>query len=108
MAVETIGEAYKHGWRVHARCGQGKYAGMKAIPLCTHNEELDLRTLVWTRGAAFPVSLLASQMKCPACGSNRVFLSFTVPGSPRGRKWDEGSRLHRLHESQTFTNASMC
>jgi len=39
MGVETIGEAYKQGWRVHARCGQGKYSGMKAIPLCTHNEE---------------------------------------------------------------------
>jgi hypothetical protein len=86
MPVETIGEAYKHGWRVHARCGQGKYAGMKAIALCTHNEELDLRTLVWTRGAAFPVSLLASRMKCPACGSSRVFLSFTVPGQPARKK----------------------
>jgi hypothetical protein len=86
MAVETIGEAFSLGWRVHARCGQGKYAGMKAIPLCTHNEELDLRTLVWTRGRAFPLSLLATRMKCPACGSNRVFISFTPPTETTRKK----------------------
>jgi hypothetical protein len=86
MAVETIGQAFILGWRVHARCGQGKYSGMKAIPLCTHNEELDLRTLVWTRGRAFPLSLLATRMKCPACGSSRVFISFTPPTETTRKK----------------------
>src|SRR3954452_13375469 len=33
-------------------------------------------TLVWTRGAAFPISQLDSRLKCPLCGSRRVALIF--------------------------------
>jgi hypothetical protein len=39
---------------------------------------LDLDTLVWTRGAAFPVSMLEGRSKCPACGSRRVVLLFSA------------------------------
>jgi formate dehydrogenase maturation protein FdhE len=34
--------------------------------------ELDLNTLVWTRGAAFPIAGLESRLKCPLCGSRPV------------------------------------
>jgi hypothetical protein len=43
---------------------------------------LDLDTLVGTRGAAFPVSVLEGRLKCPACGSRKVVLLFDLPGRP--------------------------
>ena len=58
MAVETIGEAYMLGWRIHARCGWGRREAMKSVRGCLGKAELDLHTLVWTRGAAFPISQL--------------------------------------------------
>jgi len=48
---------------------------------CIHGAELDLQTLVWTRGQAFPLSLLA-RVKCPRCGSDRVRLVFAAPSQP--------------------------
>lgn len=40
----------------------------------------------WTRGAAFPVSDLASRLKCPSCGSRRVALVFHMPKEPQAVK----------------------
>jgi Zn finger protein HypA/HybF involved in hydrogenase expression len=45
--------------------------------------ELDLKTLVWTRGEQFPLDQLESRLKCPRCGSRRVKVIFTVPGHSR-------------------------
>jgi DNA-directed RNA polymerase subunit RPC12/RpoP len=79
MAVETIGEAYMLGWRIHARCGWGRREAMKSVRGCLGKAELDLHTLVWTRGAAFPISQLDGRLKCPLCGSRRVALIFDLP-----------------------------
>jgi hypothetical protein len=86
MTIETVGEAWQHGWRVTARCAHGKRDGMKSIRECIYKEELDLRTLVWTRGRAFPLSLLASRLRCPRCGSRDVALLFKVPAEPQSAK----------------------
>jgi hypothetical protein len=43
---------------------------------------LDLDTLVWTRGGAFPVSMLEGRLKCPAGGSRKVVLLVNLPGRP--------------------------
>ena len=80
--METIGEAWQLGWRVTARCAWGKRDGMKSIRECLYSGELDMTTLVWTRGAAFPLSELAACLKCPRCGSRRVTLLFNVPKQP--------------------------
>jgi hypothetical protein len=45
--------------RVTARCDFGKYDAMKTIGECVYSAELDMRTLVFTRGLAFPLSELA-------------------------------------------------
>jgi hypothetical protein len=58
MAVETLGEALSYGWRVRARCAYGKHDGMKSIRACVYSAELDMETLVWTRGRAFPLAWL--------------------------------------------------
>ena len=79
MAIETLGEAWFYGWRVTARCAYGKRDGMKSIKECVYRAELDMETLVWTRGRSFPLSRLETRLRCPLCGSRDVRLIFTVP-----------------------------
>jgi hypothetical protein len=79
MPVESLGEALSYGWRVTARCAHGKQDGMHRHRACVYRAELDLETLVWTRGAAFPLSRLESRLKCPQCGSREVTLLFSIP-----------------------------
>ena len=76
MAVETIGEAHSYGWRVvRARCAWGPRDGMKRKRECIYSAELDMETLVWTRGRAFPLAWLQECLRCPQCGSRRVTLA---------------------------------
>jgi hypothetical protein len=79
MSIESIGDAYDAGWRVNIRCAWGPREGMKRIRECVYGAELDLQTLVWTRGRDFPLTALESRMKCPRCRSRRVRLAFSVP-----------------------------
>lgn len=79
MAVETLGEAMDMSWRVTVRCAWGQREAMKRVRECVYGEELDLLTLVWTRGRDFPLARLESRLKCPRCGSRRVRLAFSVP-----------------------------
>lgn len=83
MAIESIGEAYSLDWRVRVRCARGPRDGMKRVRECVYGAELDLHTLVWTRGATFPLARLESRMKCPRCGSRRVVLLFEPPSIRR-------------------------
>src|SRR5512133_3153980 len=53
MGVQTIGEGYQAGWRIHVRCAWRRPEAMKSVRGC-----LDLHTLVWTSGAAFPIGSL--------------------------------------------------
>ena len=57
MPVETLGEAWSSGWRVHVRCALGLRADMKSIRECHYRRELDLETIVCTRGRDFPLAL---------------------------------------------------
>jgi hypothetical protein len=86
MAIETIGEAWQLDWRITARCAFGKLDGMRSIRACAYSYELDLKTLIWTRCRAFPLSDLASRLKCPSCGSRRVALVFHMPKEPQAVK----------------------
>lgn len=83
MAVETIGEALDFSWRLTVRCAHGPRDGMKRVRECVYGGELDLQTLVWTRGRDFPLARLESRLKCPRCGSRQVRLAFSVPPSSR-------------------------
>ena len=44
-----------------------------------YREELDMSTLVWTRGRGFPLSRLESRLRCPNCGSWDAVLPITIP-----------------------------
>ena len=74
--IVTLGQAYEAGWTVEARCSHGKMRGMKSSPECLERAELDLETLVWTRGEGFPLQDLWSRLKCPHCWSRRVRVLF--------------------------------
>lgn len=78
-SASTLGEAHDLGWRITAVCSKGKRSGMKAIPECMARIDLDMPTLVWTRGRNFPLTLLASRLKCIRCGSPHVRVIFSPP-----------------------------
>ena len=79
MNIETLGEAYRAGWSIKVRCVFGKGDGMKKVRECVSRADLDLRTLVWTRGADFPLARIETRLKCPSCGSRRVAVIFDMP-----------------------------
>lgn len=82
--IEKLGDALAAGWRLHVRCAFGKRDGMKAIKECVYRAELDMPTLVWTRGRNFPVARLPERLMCPRCGYYRMAVMFDPPGE-RGR-----------------------
>ncbi|MFC3693151.1 hypothetical protein [Chenggangzhangella methanolivorans] len=79
MTIETLGDALRSGWRVRVRCAFGNRAGLKSIRECQEAKELDLPSLVWTRGRNFPLARLGERMMCPACGSLKVTVMFDPP-----------------------------
>jgi hypothetical protein len=89
MAVQTLGEAWKLGWGVRARClwgGPDPHSRHNRISIeCDTTVRLDMETLVWTRGSKFPLDQLSSRLKCPKCGERRVQVYFEVPGEPKAR-----------------------
>jgi hypothetical protein len=58
MVVETLCDAFAAGWRMTARCALGKREGMESKRECRYTRELDLETLVRTRGPNLPLSSL--------------------------------------------------
>ena len=58
MSIETIAEAHSSAGEVIARCAYSRGDGpsSKSSRECIYRKELDMETLVWTRGRAFPLS----------------------------------------------------
>jgi len=81
MSVESIGDAFALGWRVTVRCSYGRSDGPRSQSSreCNYRKELDMETLVWTRGRAFPLSRLESRLRCPRCGSRTVVVLYRPP-----------------------------
>ena len=81
MVVETIGEALALGWRVTVRCscGRSDSPSSKSSRECNCRKDLDMETLVWTRGRAFPLSRLESRLRCLRCGSRNVVVLYQPP-----------------------------
>jgi hypothetical protein len=81
MLVETLGDAYALGWRVTVRCSYERGDGPRgsSIRECNYRKDLDMETLVWTRGRTFPLSRLESRLRCPRCGSRSVVVLFQPP-----------------------------
>ena len=65
------------------RCADGYREGTRSMRRCVYRRQLDLETLVATRGPNFPLSRLESRLMCPACGSRRVTVVFEPPSNAR-------------------------
>jgi len=84
--ISTLGEVHDLGWRLRVYCRFGKRDGLKSIRACTAYIDIDVPTLIWTRGRDFPIARLDTRMKCPRCGSRRVRVAFEPPsGEARQR-----------------------
>src|SRR5271163_1648864 len=81
MEVETLGIARSLGWKVHMRCADGYREGTRSMRRCVYRKQLDLETLVCTRGPNFPLSRLEGRLMCPACGSRDVRVVFEPPSN---------------------------
>jgi hypothetical protein len=81
MGVETIGEAWSLGWGVKIRCVYSREDGVhsKSSRECLYRGELDMETLVCTRGRAFPLAQLHSRLRYPRCGSRNIAVMFELP-----------------------------
>lgn len=73
------------GWRARARCywtGPTK-SGRRTLPWCDTTVELDMVTLVWTRGENFPLEMLKDRLRCPTCWRlDTIRVYFEVPNQP--------------------------
>lgn len=86
MSIETIGEAWNLSWTIRIRCLDDGMRGLKHKRECGYRTDLDMETLVCTRGRDFPLALLAERLRCPRCGCRRISVAFVLPSeSNRGR-----------------------
>jgi hypothetical protein len=63
------------------RCAKGYRESTRSIRRCVYRKQLDLDTLVCTRGPNFPLSRLESRLMCPACGGRNVTVVFEPPSN---------------------------
>jgi hypothetical protein len=78
MEVETLGVARSLGWKVHMRCAHGYRESTRSMRKCVYRKQLDLETLVATRGPNFPLGRLEETL-VPCCGNRRVTVVFEPP-----------------------------
>ena len=84
-ASQTLGAAFLDGLRPHVRCLRGKRIGPVKVEPCGYYTELDLESLIWTRGAKYPCWRLAQRLKCPRCGGVAVELTWLMGSSTAAR-----------------------
>ena len=65
MEVDTLGMARSLGWKVRMPCAHGYREGTRSIRRCVYRKQLDLDTLVSTRGPNFPLSRLEFETDVP-------------------------------------------
>jgi hypothetical protein len=82
MSIETLGEAWSAGWRIYVRCLDDGGEGLKRRKPCSYRAELEMQTLVCTRGRDFPIARIAERLRCPRCGCRRVSVMFRPPATP--------------------------
>jgi hypothetical protein len=81
MDFENLADVWQAGGRLYVRCAKPRRDGLKSVRSCGEQHELDVRTMLWTRGKAFPIAMLSSRMRCPKCGSREVTVRLTLPGN---------------------------
>jgi hypothetical protein len=79
--IENLWNVWEAGGPLYARCEKPRREGLKSVRPCSNQYELDVRTLLWTRGRDFPISMLSSRMRCPKCGAREVSVRRSLPGA---------------------------
>ena len=82
MEIETLGDALTYSVAAVMACAYGNREGLKSIRQCSFRKELDMETLVCTRGRDFPMAMLCERLRCPRCGSRKVRLMWKFPSKP--------------------------
>jgi hypothetical protein len=77
--ISTIGEAHDLGWKIRVYCREWKGHAMKKHRGCIAQIDIDLPTLVWTRGRDWPISDIGTRMKCIRCGGRLVSVALEPP-----------------------------
>jgi hypothetical protein len=81
VGIETIGEAWNLSWQIHIRCLDDGRECLKQKRRCDFRTELDLKTLVCTRGRDFPLARVAERLRCPRCGCRDISVMFSPPNN---------------------------
>ena len=63
------------------RCLENGMQGLKHKRECGYRCELDMETLVCTRGPDFPLARIADRLRCPRCGCRRIAVLFGPPSN---------------------------
>ena len=63
------------------RCLDDGREGLKHKRRCDFRCQLDLQTLVCTRGRDFPLARIAERLRCPRCGCRRIAVMFGPPSN---------------------------
>lgn len=79
MAIETLLDVYL-AVAGSQRCAWGSRDGLKSIKECQFRHEIDILTLMLTRGRRCQIAGLTSKMRCPSCGSPRVAIAISMDG----------------------------
>jgi predicted RNA-binding Zn-ribbon protein involved in translation (DUF1610 family) len=88
MGVQTLGDAWKLGWRIRVQCllvGIKPKSRDREVVWCNTTTELDMKTLVWTRGHNMPLPTLKGLFRCPNCGNRKISVVYDVPNQPNIR-----------------------
>lgn len=85
MEIETLGDVYTHGARLRMRCAKPRREGLKSVRACDFKYDLDVVTMLATRGRDFPISMLSSRVRCPRCGWSPGIVMVVFPSNPMRR-----------------------
>ncbi|MBZ9936938.1 hypothetical protein LB518_11580 [Mesorhizobium sp. BR1-1-16] len=69
---ETIGGAFQAGCVARVRCNGKRKNVPKSSRPCEFRADLDMQTLLLTRGPNFPLEMLPSRLMCPSCGGRNM------------------------------------
>ena len=72
MEVKTLGVARSLGWKVHMRCANGYRQETRSMRRCVYSKQLDLETLIATRGPNFPLSRLSRALCVQLVGNQQT------------------------------------
>jgi hypothetical protein len=69
--IGTIGDAFNQGWQLSAACRHGLVDTGSSSRKCDWKYNLDMTTLVATRGRDFPIDRVSERLRCPVAAAAR-------------------------------------